>query len=401
MKKVFLSYSYADKSVAEVIFSDLSHLEDVDIFIDEIKIRYTDKIESFMKKIKKCDYSLIVVSDSFLKSENCMFEIIELFKDDEYKKKVLPIILQDNELDKEEIRGANIHTDEGILSYILYWKDRYEKLKSGIERISIEESIFLAERLRRMAEIRRAVGDFIKLLREIKYVKFSEEKKNGYRNIIEKIEGYKMAIKDIVDAKAFYSQAISQKNINRRIFFLKKAIERYENYYVQALNKLAQCYDDIGEFDEAIKLYDKALSLAKKKDAILISKSYSLIRKDKLHEALDVLKEALELSPERKEVHNNIADVYRRLRIYEKAKEHADKALEIDGTFFLAYATKAEIYADMGDNNAFFRFIEKAVEYGFPLHKYSSWDAIYKKYEKNEKFKKLLEFSKENNDMFI
>ena len=43
-----------------------------------------------MKKVSKQDYVLILISDHFLKSSNCMYEILELFKSEQFEKKILP-----------------------------------------------------------------------------------------------------------------------------------------------------------------------------------------------------------------------------------------------------------------------------------------------------------------------
>ncbi len=106
------------------------------------------------------------------------------------------------------------------------------------------------------------------------------------------------------------------------------------------------------------------------------------------------------MEPHHKEAFNNRADVYRRLGKYDAAIRDAQKALELDQNFDLAYATLAEIAASQGNREDFFANLSKSVDLGFPLHKYS-FDDVYSQFEDDERYEKLLQLSKERNQRFI
>ena len=86
-------YSWQTKEIADKISSDLQ-LIGISIIKDNQELNYTDNIPNFMKRIRSCDYALLLLSDSYFKSKNCLFEILELQKDENHWKKILPIVLK-------------------------------------------------------------------------------------------------------------------------------------------------------------------------------------------------------------------------------------------------------------------------------------------------------------------
>lgn len=39
------------------------------------------------------DYIILIISDSYLKSKNCMYEVMEMMRDSEYKDKIFPAVI--------------------------------------------------------------------------------------------------------------------------------------------------------------------------------------------------------------------------------------------------------------------------------------------------------------------
>jgi hypothetical protein len=75
-----------------------------------------------MKKvIRQADYTFSIVSTSYLKSFNCLFEVITTMEDPYWRSRMFPIVLPNTPLD-----------DAAILSYQEYWQQEADRLeKSG------------------------------------------------------------------------------------------------------------------------------------------------------------------------------------------------------------------------------------------------------------------------------
>ncbi|WP_157679874.1 TIR domain-containing protein [Nitrosococcus watsonii] len=69
--RIFLSYCHADASKVRKIKEDLG-CSSIELIRDERALGYTEDIESYMKKIRTTDYALVIVSDVFLYSTNCI-----------------------------------------------------------------------------------------------------------------------------------------------------------------------------------------------------------------------------------------------------------------------------------------------------------------------------------------
>lgn len=396
--RVFLSYCHADVSKARKIEEDLG-ATGIEIIRDERALGYTEDIESYMKKIRTTDYALVIVSNAFLQSTNCMFEIHEFLKDENHQDRVLPVILKDYTDDGVERKGANIYTPEGAAVYVKYWEEREATLRKQLEGLDISNLMHFAREHTLIQSITKTVADFIFLLKRIKHVNFDELVANEYRDILEKLGFSGIGTGDIRRARSLYSQAIGQVNLERRLNYLTQALDVYPSY-VDALNKRAQVYDELKRFNDAKNDYDKALAIAPERAALYISRSYAFIRTEQYEEALKDLEKALSLEPHHKEAFNNRADVFRRLGKYDEAVKDAQKALELDPGFDLAYATLAEVAAIQGDREGFFTNLSKSVDLGFPLHKYS-FDDVYSQFQDDDRYKSLLQLSEERNQRFI
>lgn len=309
--KIFISYCHAHMSKALKIEEDLA-VTDLDLVRDERALGYTEDLESYMKKIRATDYALILVSDAFLRSTNCMFEIHEFLKDDSHQQRVLPVILKDYEDGGVKRKGARIYAAEDAAEYVRYWQDREALLRKHLKGLDISNLTHFARELALIQSVTKTVADFIFLLRKIKHVSFADLVTSEYREILEKVGYGDVGTAQVRKARSLYSQAIAEVNLERRLEFLTKALQTYPSY-VDALNKRGQVYDELRQCDKALIDYNRAVNIAPGRAALFISRSYTFIRQADYFNALADLEMALSLDPNHKEAFNNRADVHRRL----------------------------------------------------------------------------------------
>jgi hypothetical protein len=81
-------------------------------------VRYEDGITTwgsftdFMNKISEKDFAVLVISKAFLKSNVCMYEVLQLIKDKNWRNKTMFVIMPD---------GENIFNENGHIGFIEYW----------------------------------------------------------------------------------------------------------------------------------------------------------------------------------------------------------------------------------------------------------------------------------------
>jgi len=174
--KIFISYCWKNKTIVDEI--DESFAKDGVILIrDKRNTEYKDSFKEFMKRIRSTDSVLMIVSDAYLKSKNCMYEVLETLKDENYKERIYPIILSD----------AKIYSPAERLNYLDYWKNEYSSLKKSISKHSPEEVISVTSDLKIMRNINGSIVDFISIVSDLKAIPLEILKKNQFKEIKQKL----------------------------------------------------------------------------------------------------------------------------------------------------------------------------------------------------------------------
>jgi len=150
---LFLSYSWNDSELANAIDKQLSD------FGFEVKRDIRDigpwtSIKEFMSLIRNQDYAIIIISPSYLKSPNCMYEVMELLKDSKYKNKILSIVTTD----------SNIYNPISRAKYIKYWEKETKKLEEAIKPLKLENVTELVMELRKYRSIETTIASFLDLI---------------------------------------------------------------------------------------------------------------------------------------------------------------------------------------------------------------------------------------------
>lgn len=189
---IFLSYCWDDSKIADIIDSDLPQKNKrIRIVRDTRELEYKDSIEAYMQTIKQQDYVLSLISDSYLRSKNCMYETCELMRDRDYINKLLFIVLSDDDIKKyccREKGGAYIFKDEDSIKYNLFWADKSVKYKKQIDSLpSGKAKTTLESTLHMYSTINDNLASFLNELKTRLCVNFEQEIKSDYKDILDNI----------------------------------------------------------------------------------------------------------------------------------------------------------------------------------------------------------------------
>ena len=95
---------------------------------DTKEIGAWESITTFMKSIRTQDFAILVISDNYLKSVACMYEVIQLMKEDDWLSKTMIMLADD----------INIFGTKEQLVYIKYWNDEYNNVSELIKSLPPE-----------------------------------------------------------------------------------------------------------------------------------------------------------------------------------------------------------------------------------------------------------------------
>ena len=104
-----------------------------------------------MNSIQKQDFVILVITDEYLKSDACMYEVIELMKDECWFQKAMFAVLD----------GTHIYSPSEKAYYIGYWKDKRQVLEAKANNLSVAEASSLGDDLSRYMEITNKIGAFL------------------------------------------------------------------------------------------------------------------------------------------------------------------------------------------------------------------------------------------------
>lgn len=149
MKNIFVSYCQKDSVYADNI--DLYFKEkDINIHRDIRDISNWKSIREYMNSIREMDYAILIITDNYLKSFNCMYEVLEVIKEKNYESKIFPVVIE-----------TSIYSAIGRIPYIKYWEDKFEELKHNISQINFINTGNLIDDLKRTQNICSSIEEFL------------------------------------------------------------------------------------------------------------------------------------------------------------------------------------------------------------------------------------------------
>lgn len=190
---LFISYAECDTPIVELIENIINTKMNDSIYISRYtRVPYKGSFKEFMNGIQDHDYVLCVVSDNYLHSQACMYEVGEIIKDHHYKEKLLFVVLSEKERKyyKENAPckiGPDIYGNAILkLEYINYWKKKYEELQNKIKEIDDYEATSEATKsLKEIGQIyRNDIGEFMSYLADENGKSFSMLYENEFDDII-------------------------------------------------------------------------------------------------------------------------------------------------------------------------------------------------------------------------
>ncbi len=136
------------------------------------------------------DPVLLIISDNFLKSAQCMGLGIELLQ--KKSNQILPVVIDGIEKDDQTGEMKTVETNfdrvSDIIKYINYWQDQYLDLRRKKRQIeNLDEKLYNA-RLKRLRDISSEVGEFLRLLRSMNHLTEEAFKANGFEQFFRFID---------------------------------------------------------------------------------------------------------------------------------------------------------------------------------------------------------------------
>lgn len=154
--EIFLSYCWSDDEIAGRIETSLAKNDTINLHRDKLDIGTWQSIKEYMHSISIMDYTILLISDAYLKSSNCMYEVLEVMRDRNYDQKIFPVVINSG-IYKPAIRAE----------YVKYWQKEYEDLNNSLQGIKIQNIGRLGDDLKRAQNISANVAEFLDMVSDM------------------------------------------------------------------------------------------------------------------------------------------------------------------------------------------------------------------------------------------
>lgn len=142
---VFISYAWGGEreDIVNQIDETLQK-RGVRIVRDKRALGYRGSIKEFMERIGQGNCVILVISDKYLRSPNCMFELVETAENKQFHDRIFPIVLSD----------ANIYDPVKRIEYVKHWEIKRAELAKAMKKLDpanlqgIRDDMDLYDRIR-------------------------------------------------------------------------------------------------------------------------------------------------------------------------------------------------------------------------------------------------------------
>jgi len=174
--EVFVSYALGDESERLVDELDQAFANrGIRILRDKKVLEYKGSIEAFERRIGQGKCIVLVISDGYLRSEHCMYELVQVDENRNLRERIFPIVLAD----------ARIYKALDRIIYIKHWDEQIEQLNRAIKEIGIMTNLAsITADLDKYARIRSNIDHLTDLLSDMNVLTPELHAVHGFSTLI-------------------------------------------------------------------------------------------------------------------------------------------------------------------------------------------------------------------------
>ncbi|WP_339708103.1 toll/interleukin-1 receptor domain-containing protein [uncultured Kriegella sp.] len=172
---IYVSYAWNPESDAIVDAIEKAFgKRNVHIIRDKNDLQYKGRIKDFMERLGQGNCVILVVSNKYLRSENCMFELLQIFKNQNFYERIFPLVLDDVKIAKATDR----------IDLVKYWEDETENLDIKIRELKDLSNIQgVTDDLNLYTEIRHNIARLTNILKDINTLNTNRHINSDYEQL--------------------------------------------------------------------------------------------------------------------------------------------------------------------------------------------------------------------------
>lgn len=176
---VFISYAWGGEREEIVNQIDQSLQErGINITRDKRDLGYKGSIKEFMERIGQGNCIIVVVSDKYLRSPNCMFELVEIADNKQFHDRIFPVVLAD----------ADIYDPVKRLGYVKHWETKRSELADAMKSVDPANLQGIREEMDMYDRIRDKVSGLTSILKDMNTLTPDMHKEENFEHLYTALE---------------------------------------------------------------------------------------------------------------------------------------------------------------------------------------------------------------------
>lgn len=195
VSELFVSYAWGGESekFVEKLYEILLSCN-LNVVLDKVNLGYKGNINRFMQQIGQGGAVIVVITDKYLKSPNCMYEIVEILKNGNFENRVFPVVFPD----------ANIYSPSARTEYIIYWENEVKKLNESMKNV---------ENMALVAEIQQELIEYNEILNTVSKITSVLKNTNSLTPEMHENENFKSLVGCIMEVFTMKRNGITEENL--------------------------------------------------------------------------------------------------------------------------------------------------------------------------------------------
>ncbi|MEM9272732.1 MAG: TIR domain-containing protein [Cyanobacteria bacterium P01_F01_bin.143] len=179
--EIFISYSWEEESrkIADKL-DQAFQARGITIIRDIRDLGYKDSIKEFITSMgigrRKC--VIVIISKKYLQSENCMFELLQISRNEQFYDRIFPIVLDD----------AKIYRTVDRIKYIQFWETKILELDEAMKTVSSANLLGFREEIDIYSEIKNYLPQLSNILKDMNTVSAKIDTELGIEELTRIIE---------------------------------------------------------------------------------------------------------------------------------------------------------------------------------------------------------------------
>ena len=176
---VYISYAWGTETeaVIEKIERKLQK-NGISTIRDKKDLKYKGLIKEFMTQLGQSRYIILMLNNEYFESENCMFELLQIFKNKQFHDRIFPVVMGELKIYKAKDR----------VRLIKYWEHQAAGLESEIRELKELSNIHgVSDDLDLYTEIRNTIASLTSMISDINTLSLEQHLQSDFDELLQRV----------------------------------------------------------------------------------------------------------------------------------------------------------------------------------------------------------------------